>query len=255
MHLPKIKFFNYSVNCALNLTSYVNQVKYWLDYSSSSHYLVCLNPHSFIVSLKDQVFNKSIYSADIIIPDGIGIVIASRFLNLKIFKRITGPDLFFALCKTLDLSNKYSFFFLGSTQKTLKKIKFFMKQNYPNIKIVGMHSPPFKENFNDYENKKIIKKINLAKPDILWIGMTAPKQEKWIFINKNRLNVKFIGAVGSVFDFCAGNVNRPNIFFQRFGFEWLSRFLKDPLRLWKRNLVSMPYFIALVIMAKFSDNE
>jgi len=96
----------------------------------------------------------------------------------------------------------------------------------------------------------MIELINKAKPDVLWVGMTAPKQEKWIFKNRNKLSVPFSAAIGAVFDFYAGKVRRPSPLWQKLGFEWLGRFIQEPRRLWKRNLISMPIFSYWILKEK-----
>jgi N-acetylglucosaminyldiphosphoundecaprenol N-acetyl-beta-D-mannosaminyltransferase len=115
---------------------------------------------------------------------------------------------------------------------------------------VGTFSPPFKEDFSHEENLTMIETINRAKPDVLWVGMTAPKQEKWIYENREKLDVKLLGPVGAVFDFYTGKVKRSAPIFQKTGLEWLPRFLREPRRLWKRNLISTPRFILRVICSK-----
>ena len=109
-----------------------------------------------------------------------------------------------------------------------------MKLDYPNIKITGYLSPPFKTAFSKTENNKMIKYINRKKTEVLWIGLTQPKQEKWVYENYSKLNVKFIGSIGAVFDFYAGQVKRAPRFLQILGLEWFYRVLQDPKRLWKR---------------------
>jgi len=96
----------------------------------------------------------------------------------------------------------------------------------------------------------MIEAVNRAGPDVLWVGMTAPKQEKWIHQNKDKLNVKFIGAVGAVFDFYAGNVKRSHPWFQEHGLEWLPRLLQEPRRLWRRTFVSAPLFLCMVLLQR-----
>ena len=109
-----------------------------------------------------------------------------------------------------------------------------MNHDFPNIKVTT-HSPPFKPEFSEEDNRQMIEAINQASPDVLWVGMTAPKQEKWIYQNKDKLNVKFIGAIGAVFDFYAGTVKRSSPWFQKHGLEWLPRLLQEPRLLWYRN--------------------
>ena len=129
----------------------------------------------------------------------------------------------------------------------MHRIKERMSIDFPNVKVVGTFSPPFKEDFTDDENDLMVEAINRVNPDILWVGMTAPKQEKWIYKNKERLQTKFIGAIGAVFDFYAGTKKRSHPWFQEHGLEWLPRFLREPRRLWRRNFISTPSFFYRII--------
>ncbi len=126
-----------------------------------------------------------------------------------------------------------------------------MAVEYPNIEVAGVYSPPFKTVFNNDDNKQMIEAVNKAKPDVLWVGMTAPKQEKWIYQNRNHLDVKFIGPIGAVFDFFTGNIKRSHPFFLKTGLEWLPRLLKQPQRLWDRMFISAPKFLIQVFIQKF----
>ena len=139
------------------------------------------------------------------------------------------------------------FFFIGSTEEILLKIETRFKQDYPNIKYTGHYSPPFKDNYSEYEIDEMLDVINMHKPSVLWVGMTAPKQEKWIFNNLHRLDVNFIAAIGAVFDFYSGNISRSNNMFQKIGLEWLYRLITQPKKMWRRTVISSPIFIYHVI--------
>ena len=115
---------------------------------------------------------------------------------------------------------------------------------------VAFYAPPFKKNFDEEDTKKMVKAVNAFKPDILFIGMTAPKQEKWAIANKDQLNVNVISSIGAVFDFYAGTVKRPSKMMIAFKLEWLGRLLKEPKRMWKRYLYFGPYFIYLILSHK-----
>jgi len=233
----------------------ISKIQSWIEADEKARYFVCANPHSFESAANDIIFKHAIKNADLIVPDGIGIVIASKLLGGNIQTRITGTDIFLGLSKELNKSNKFSVFFLGSTEENLAKIKKKMKHDFPNIKISGTFSPPFKHEFNDEDNNLMIDAINQAKPDVLWVGMTAPKQEKWIYQNKDRLNVKFIGPIGAVFDFYTGNVKRSHPFFQNIGLEWLPRLLKQPQRLYSRTLISAPRFFIRILKQKYMEKS
>lgn len=227
-------------HCILEIVSWI------IDNKRGKHF-VCVNPHSIEVAREDSVFSQALKNADLVVPDGIGIVIASKLLRGKIRKRITGSDIFYGVNEYLNKFGKYTCFFLGSTEEVLFRIKNRMEIDYPNIQVVGTYSPPFKDVFESKDNLDIINHINRVNPDILWVGMTAPKQEKWVFQNKDKLNVKFIGSIGAVFDFYAGTKKRSGKLFQMLGLEWLPRLIREPKRLWQRVFISTPKFFCRVL--------
>jgi N-acetylglucosaminyldiphosphoundecaprenol N-acetyl-beta-D-mannosaminyltransferase len=230
-----------------DLQGCVEQILFWIKSGVRGRYFVCANPHSIHQAESDPVSKEALRNADLVVPDGIGVVIASRILGGNIKRRITGSDIFAGVNEALNKRGGHSVFFLGSSQENLDKTRDRMPRDYPNIKVAGTYSPPFASEFSDTENRLMVEAINGVKPDVLWVGMTAPKQEKWIYQNKDHLDVKFIGAVGAVFDFFSGSVKRSSPFWQKIGFEWLPRFLKEPRRLWERNLRSTPVFLGWVI--------
>jgi len=213
-------------------------------------WLACFNPHSYAVTLEDETFASALKEADWLVPDGHGVVLASRLLGGTIRGRVTGSDVFSGLHKHLNAAGGMRVYFLGSTKETLALIKQRMAIDYPNIKVAGIYSPPFKDVYSNAEISAMIKAINSAAPDVLWVGLSAPKQEKFIFENRARLNVKFVAAVGAVFDFYTGNVKRSHPVFQRLGLEWLPRLIQEPRRLWRRMFVSAPVFIWHVVKQK-----
>jgi N-acetylglucosaminyldiphosphoundecaprenol N-acetyl-beta-D-mannosaminyltransferase len=228
----------------------VDDIFAWVKDSARVRCIVCANPHSLVEATKDTLFGDALRSADLLVPDGAGIVLASRLLGGSIRSRITGTDIFVALNEKLNAAGNHSCFFLGSTKTTLQLITARMKREYPAIKITGTYSPPFKEEFSDEDNQAMVEAVNRAKADVLWVGMTAPKQEKWIYRHKDFLQVKFIGAIGAAFDFFAGTRKRSHPWFQEHGLEWLPRLLREPQRLWYRNFVSTPRFLFAVLLER-----
>ena len=154
------------------------------------------------------------------------------------------------------------YFFLGSTEHVLRLITRRIAKEFPNIEVCGTMTPPFKPEFSEDDNREMVAAVNAAQPDVLWVGMTAPKQEIWIHKNLDKLQVPLIAAIGAVFDFYAGTKKRSSEFWQSLGLEWLPRFLREPRRLWERNLKSTPIFfywiarewIRKVILAERSKN-
>lgn len=252
MEIGNERIMGYPITTA-TINACVEQILSWIEANQRAKYFVCANPHSFEIAKKDKVFSQTIEEADLVIPDGVGIVIASKILGGHIRERVTGSDIFLRLSEALNRRRHHSCFFLGSTDEVLAKILEKMKVDFPNITVVGFYSPPFKSEFSPDDDRLMIEAVNRVKPDVLWVGMTAPKQEKWIYRNKNLLDVKFIGAVGAVFDFYAGNIKRSPSWFLNHGLEWLPRLLQEPGRLWERTLISAPLFLTRVVAERFRN--
>ena len=212
--------------------------------------LACLNPHSYVVSLKDHEFANALRAADWLVPDGIGIVVASRVLRGRIGARVSGPDVFAALHERLNRLGGVRVFFLGGTHEALVRIRRRMERESPRIQVVGTCSPPFKPRYSAEDNVQMTDAVNASRADVLWVGLTAPKQEKWIQENRSRLNVRFIGAVGAAFDFYAGTVRPSPPFFRKHGLDWLPRLVQQPRRLWRRTFVSAPTFFWHALKAR-----
>jgi len=210
-----------------------------------------INPHSYVVAKSDELFQKALKNSDILVPDGSGIVLAVNFIKNKKIKKIAGFDVHQYLLKQLNETGG-KVFYMGSSNNTLEKINNRLKKDFPNVK-AGFYSPPFKPVFDDEDNKKIIEEINKFNPDVLFVGMTAPKQEKWLYENKDKINFKVASSIGAVFDFYAGTVKRPSEFWIKLHLEWLPRFLSEPKRLWKRNFVSTPLFLLDMVKYKFKS--
>jgi len=207
-----------------------------------------INPHSYVTAKSDSVFQEALKKSDFLIPDGSGIVLASKIIYKTDIEKIAGADLHkFLLSKMNEKSGKV--FYMGASQKTLDKIEERIKVEYPNIQVQS-YSPPYKAEFSVDENDVIIKKINSFKPDVLFVGMTAPKQEKWLHEHKDNLEFKVASCIGAVFDFYAGTVERPSQFWIDIHLEWLPRLLKEPKRLWRRNFISTPLFLWDILLYK-----
>ncbi|RPH51174.1 MAG: glycosyltransferase [Desulfobacteraceae bacterium] len=249
--LTSERILNYPViSCGID--SCLARIIAWISDGGKARTLVCANPHSLVGAAGDDMFRKALLDAGMIVPDGAGIVLASRILRGRIRERITGSDVFHGVNEAMNREGHGSCFFLGSSEEILVMIREKMSKDFPNVRVAGTYSPPFTDEFTEEENRRIIEAVNAVKPDVLWVGMTAPKQEKWIYRNKNKLNVKFIGAIGGVFDFYSGNIRRNEYpWFMKHGLEWLPRLIQEPRRLWKRTFISAPVFFFLILKQKF----
>ncbi|MDD6992689.1 MAG: WecB/TagA/CpsF family glycosyltransferase [Prevotella sp.] len=210
-----------------------------------------INAFSYDNARKDVLFSEALQKGDVLIPDGISIVKACRFLNAKSQpkERIAGWDLFvYEMEKLNRVGGKVMF--LGSSDAVLNLIRQRVAEKYPKIE-VDTYSPPYKPVFSDEENEAMISAINRSNPDLLWIGMTAPKQEKWAYTHLDRLDVHcHIGTIGAVFDFFAGTVKRAPERWQRAGLEWLYRLLSEPRRMWRRYFIGNAKFIYYIMLEK-----
>ncbi len=203
-----------------------------------------INAHSYNTALKDAFFAEALMKGDALIPDGASIVMACRKLKAKSqpTERIAGWDLFTMEMERLNQKGG-TCFFMGSSEKVLNLIREEAKTVYPNIRI-ETYSPSYKPEFSEEENRAIIEAINRANPDLLWIGMTAPKQEKWAYRHWNELDIHcHCGTIGAVFDFFAGTMERAPLWWQEHSLEWLYRLLKEPKRMWRRYIIGNTLFI------------
>lgn len=208
----------------------------------SCHWLACINPHSYALTKHNEKFAQALRAADWLIPDGIGIVLASRHQGGAIKARVTGSDIFQGLMSELN-QRAGRVFFLGSSQATLDAIRARLALDFPSVKVVGMYSPPYTESFSPEESDAMITMVNAARPDVLWVGLTSPKQDLWLHEHHQHLCVGFAAGIGAVFDFYANTVKRSAPIFQRLGLEWLPRLLREPRRLWRRMFISAPLFM------------
>jgi N-acetylglucosaminyldiphosphoundecaprenol N-acetyl-beta-D-mannosaminyltransferase len=206
----------------------------------------CANPHSLIVAQHDLGFQSALTQADLVVADGIGVLLMARLVGLQIGPRITGTDYFQAVLMALQKRGGGRVFFFGSSQRVLDFISKRFVIEFPSLTLCGTLSPPF-GSWSDEENRQMVQVINAAKPDVLWVGMTAPKQEKWVEENRHGMTVPVIGSIGAVFDFYAGTYARAPQWICRIGFEWAYRFILEPRRMWQRTCVSAPKFLWLVL--------
>ncbi len=203
-----------------------------------------INAHSYNTARRDPLFAEALTQGDVLIPDGVSIVKACRWIGAKSRpeERIAGWDLFEYQMQRLERKGG-TVMFMGSSERVLRLIVDRAAEVYPHLRVVT-YSPPYKPEFSDDDNRAIIAAINAARPDLLWIGMTAPKQEKWTYSHWPELDIDcHVGTVGAVFDFFAGTVERAPLWWQRHGLEWLYRLMKEPRRMWRRYIIGNVLFL------------
>ena len=210
-------------------------------------YVCVSNVHTTVMSYEDKEYRNIQNSAAMVLPDGKPLSVVSRLRGFKEAQKVSGPDL---MPEMFELSEEkgYTHYFYGSTEETLDKLKEALLNRYPRLKIAGMYSPPFRS-LNEEEDEEIIRQINNADPDFIWVGLGAPKQEQWMYAHRDKLCGVMLG-VGAGFDFHAGTVKRAPVWMQKSGLEWLYRLTQDPKRLFKRYVVTNTKFLWLILTGK-----
>lgn len=210
-------------------------------------YICITNVHTTIMAYENEKYKDIQNNAELILPDGNPLSALSRRMGFKEAKRVAGPDLMHEIFK-LSEENRYKHYFYGSSEETLKQLNIKLKEKYPKLNIVGMFSPPFKEEVS-LENEEKLNEINKLNPDFIWVGLGAPKQEIWMRLHENKVNGLMIG-VGAGFDYFADKIKRAPKWMQKSSLEWLYRLMQEPRRLFKRYFITNLKFIYLTKLSK-----
>ncbi len=211
----------------------------------SGDYFCFVNLHLFMEGQKDQEVKTILNNSAGNFPDGMGVAIALKLLGHKFKGRVRGADFMLKLCE-YAAQNDLKIYLYGNTEDTLFLLKDKLMKKFPGISIVGYYSPPFKE-LTDEENNEIIQKINNVDPDIIFVSLGAPKQEKWMARNKGKIRATQFG-VGAAFDFLTGKIKVAPVWMQKAGLEWLYRLPQQPLKTTYR-MSLVPEFLWLLLKA------
>ncbi|TCL59340.1 exopolysaccharide biosynthesis WecB/TagA/CpsF family protein [Kineothrix alysoides] len=210
-------------------------------------YVCVSNVHTTVMAYNDEAYCRIQNEAALAIPDGKPLSLMCRLRGYKDAQRVAGPDLMPEILK-LSEEKGYRHYFYGSTEETLNSLEANLRERYPRLNIVGIYSPPFRK-LTPEEDAEIMEKISLTKPDFLWVGLGAPKQERWMYEHKGKVDAVMLG-VGAAFDFHAGTAKRAPKWIQEFYLEWLYRLIQDPKRLLKRYVRSNIQFIWLILTGR-----
>lgn len=205
-----------------------------------------ISPNSYGITVKDQSFKEALKKTDYLVLDGVYFAFASLLLKRKNIRSNQGPFVFYHFMKRVD-EVKGRAFFLGSTQETLQNIEFRAAQDYSGVQVAS-YSPPFKMEFSDQDDKTMIDLVNAFNPDVLFVGMTCPKQEKWAIKNRQYLNAGLIICIGNVFDWFAGTQKEIHPFWFKVKLVWLVRIFLRP-EIFRRNIGNqMTFFWHIVLI-------
>lgn len=213
----------------------------------SGNYICCANVHTVVTGYRDDKYRAAQNDAFMTIPDGAPVAFLARKCGCNCAERTTGPDLMREIF-IRSQEKGYKHFFVGATPETLTKLRENLEREYYGINIVGMFSPPFRKMTAD-EDAALIRAINDADPDFVWIGLGAPKQELWMYEHQEKVHGLMVG-VGAGFNFYAGTVKRAPLWMQNHSLEWLYRLIQEPKRLAPRYISTNWAFIWNAIILK-----
>lgn len=245
-----VKILDVKVNL-LDISLVVEVIDKWLIARGPgvARYICLTNVNSVVEAQKNPCLKKITNESDLSVCDGMPLVWLARAKGFKLKQRVYG----YALMKKLfDVSGKNNFghYFYGSTDAVLKKMLENIKKAYPNLKVSGSYSPPFRQ-LEESEKDSVIKDINTSKADIIWVGLGYPKQEIWMYEFRKLIKCPVLIGVGAAFDFFSGNKGQAPLWMQNAGLEWLFRLLLEPKRLWRRYLINNTLFIFFLLKEAF----
>lgn len=214
--------------------------------SGGPHHVALVAVHTIMNARKDRGLLALYRRASLALPDGVSVLMASHLLGRPIPARVAGTDLLLSFAR-IAAAKGYTFYLMGSSPRQVAES---LARENPRLQVVGMSEPPYCEELPEDVNRSIIKEINRANPDVLWVGLGAPKQDRWIAENLGALRVRVAVGIGAAFDFCSGRVRRAPVWMQRIGLEWFFRFLMEPRRLFSRYFVEAAPFLPLVAIER-----
>jgi len=230
----------------IDLDGAVARIADWIDHPrESTRFVAATGFHGLWIAQQDRRFLEILNSADLFCPDGIAPVWISKLQGGGLHTRVPGPSLMSAVLEAANERRDSSFFY-GDRSETLDALKTRLERRYPGHRIAGMRSPPFRA-LTAAEDEAMIREINAARPDILWVALGLPKQEIWIHEHRDRLEVPVAVAIGAAFGFVSGRVSRAPEWIGNSGFEWVWRLMAEPKKLWRRDLIDGPRFLLHVL--------
>jgi N-acetylglucosaminyldiphosphoundecaprenol N-acetyl-beta-D-mannosaminyltransferase len=229
---------------ALQIPDAVAQIENWIQDDAIGRYVAVTGMHGIAESRNDNDFRRALDTADLVVPDGMPLVWLGRWHGHSLKRRVYGPELMETFCR--ETGPAYRHFFYGGADGTAERLASSLQQRY-GIVVAGTYSPPFRP-LTDQEQQHVASRIEEVSTNVLWVGLSTPKQEKWMYHNRGKLAVPVMLGVGAAFDINSGGTLQAPAWMRENGLEWLFRLLTEPRRLWRRYLVSIPRAAGLVFL-------
>ena len=231
---------------AVQIPDVASRMEQWIFQRDRCRYIAVTDMHSVMQAQQVEEFMDVLRQADLVVPDGFPLVWLGRRKGFDLKRRVYGPELMERFCQE-TASKGYRHFFYGGEPGVAEELADRLAARFPGMQIAGAYSPPFRM-LTPAEDAEEVSLINRACADVFWVGLGAPKQERWMFDHRNSLNVPVLVGVGAAFDFHTGKIPQAPPWLREHGFEWLFRLLQEPRRLWRRYLVCGPEFVFLVAL-------
>jgi N-acetylglucosaminyldiphosphoundecaprenol N-acetyl-beta-D-mannosaminyltransferase len=231
---------------AVDIPKVITTMEQWIREDDSCHFIAVTGMHGVMEAQHDAGFKAVLNTADLVVPDGMPLVWLSRVHGLALRRRVYGPELMLAFCEQTS-ANAYRHFFYGGKAGVAEKLAKMLAQRFPGICVAGTYSPPFRP-LTAAENEEVVALINAAAADVVWVGLSTPKQERWMSEHRNRLRARVLVGVGAAFDIHSGAARQAPRWMRENGLEWLFRLLQEPRRLWWRYLGYGSEFVFAVLL-------
>jgi len=236
---PRVNVLGVNIS-ATNISNVLTTIECWIEHNER-HYVCVTGVHGVMECQKDENLKQIHNDSGLIVPDGMPMVWAGRLQGFAQMARVYGPDLMLEMCK-LSVKKGYTHFFYGGDKGVAEELRENIEKRFPGIRIVGTYSPPFRP-LNDQEERELRKQIAWLKPDLFWIGLSTPKQERFMSDHIHKLDTKVMLGVGAAFDIHTGHIRDASDLVKKIGMQWLHRLCQEPTRLWRRYLYNNPVFV------------
>jgi N-acetylglucosaminyldiphosphoundecaprenol N-acetyl-beta-D-mannosaminyltransferase len=229
---------------AINMAQAVDLTAEWIE-AGRPGYVCVAGVHGVMEAYRDPELLRIFNRAAICTPDGMPMTWVGRLQGFGHMGRVFGPDFMMEICR-LSVSRDYRHFLYGGKPGVANALRESMQENFPGLQVVGTYTPPFRSLTPDEEDK-LLDQVRQSKPHIIWVGLSTPKQERFMARYVDRLQVPLLVGVGAAFDFHTGIIRDCSAWIKRAGLQWLHRLIQEPRRLWKRYLVNNPAFLWHII--------
>ncbi len=231
---------------AVQIPDVCARIEEWIQRPGSCRYVAVTGMHGIMEARHDRAFKSVLNAADLVVPDGMPLVWLGRLHGLPLARRVYGPELMLEVCRQAALGNRRHFL-IGGGPGVAERLAAVLQHKFPGLAISGTFSPSFQP-LTAAQEADLVTTINGTAPEIVWVGLSTPKQEQWMHRNRHCLNASVVLGVGAAFDFLSGTRRQAPRWMRESGFEWLFRLIEEPSRLWRRYLLYGPQFLFCVAL-------